>query len=500
MKIDFTKDVSMKMISLLLILQMFIGIGLGMEISFPSDNYDKKAAEEVERVFAGLSDAVEVTGEKPKRMKLIERMRDYKVPGLGIVLIEKGQIRWARYLGVKEDGLANKVDSSTRFMVKSLSKPVTAFAALRLVDKNLLKLDTPLKTYLKNWTIPSNQFTAQSEPTLRQLLSHSAGFTVFGVPSYKANEPLPSLIEALNGTAPAKGNPVLIDYIPGAKTRYSGGGYSVLQQILGDVSGQEFPAIMQDLVLRPVGMRESLFSIRMSPSITPLAAVGHQNNGKPIEGKWEILVQMAAGGLIATPVDIAKFDIEVMRAWQGKSKLLSKKTAREMLTKQKDNWGLGFEVKDEGNGIYFSHTGSGDGFRAIMVGFPATGQGAIILSNGSSGSELRYELLRSLAREYKWGGFRVIERQAVKLDAERMANLAGIYEYSDKSVTEVFMRDGNLFAKWRDLEPVRLYAASSTLFFTDTNEEFEFTEDSSKQPTGLKWRGSFGEFNANRKK
>ncbi len=311
---------------------------------------------------------------------------------------------------------------------------------------------------------------------------------------------MPDLLQALNGTAPAKGSPVQIDYEPGTKSGYSGGGYSVLQRLLEDVSGKAFSAFMDDELLRPLDLKQSVFYAGMPTELTAVAAVGHQNNGKAVEGKWKVAIQLAAGGLISTPIDIAKFDIEVMKAWQGKSNLISKSTARAMLTRQKDNWALGFEVKGEGNNVYFSHTGSGDGFRAILVGFPATGQGAVILSNSSSGSELRYELLRTIAREYGWKAFRAIERKAIPLDADRLAMLVGSYEYTDGSVTEVSIRYGHLSARWRDLEPVRLYAATSTLFFSDANEEFEFTEDDSTGKVGLKWRGSFGEFVATRKK
>ncbi len=133
---------------------------------------EKNESETIERVFNGLSAAVEVAGEKPKRMRLEDRMLDYKIPGLGVALIEKGKVRWVRYFGFREVGLPSKIDAATRFKVESLSKPLSAFAALRLVDRNLLDLDSPLRNYLKSWTIPSNEFTARSEPTLRQLLSH----------------------------------------------------------------------------------------------------------------------------------------------------------------------------------------------------------------------------------------------------------------------------------------------------------------------------------------
>jgi len=472
---------------------MFIQAGTMKLFAFPIGMPPDVQAK-IARVFAGLSYAVEIKGELSVRMNLEERMHSSHIPAVGIAVIEDGKIQWTRYVGVKETGSSTFIDSTTRFMAKSLAKPVVAFASLLLVQEGVLALDTALNRYLTSWKIPANEFTSDSAPTLRQLLSHSAGFTLHGVPSYKVGEPLPSLLQALDGTPPAKPNPVRIDYVPGTKTRYSGGGYSVLQQLLVDITGESFPSLMQRLVLKPMGMNFSLFDVGMPHHLVPRAAVGHGNNGKSIVGKWEALVQMAAGGLITTPNDMARFVIEVIDASNGESRLLSKSLAGEMLTPSIDIWGLGFEVREERNARYFSHTGSGDGFRSIFVGFPSSRQGAVILTNGDGGSEIRYEILRSIAREYNWPAFQVIEKERISLDSLWIARLVGSYEYSDGSVTEVFKRDGRLFTRWRSLEPVEIYAESPHFFFTRSNEKFEFIMDRQTSPNTLKWSGTFGEF------
>lgn len=450
----------------------------------------QRTDDEIRRVLDGLSRAVQVIGEPPTRMRFEDQLKQYRIPAVGIALIEDWRIRWVHYAGVRESGTPTPVKADTRFMVKSLSKPVAAFAALRLVEQGTLELDVPLNSQLRSWKIPTNEFTVKTEPTLRQLLAHSGGFTVFGVPSYKPGEKLPTLLQALDGTPPAKGSPVRVNYVPGTQVRYSGGGYSVLQLLLEEQAKDAFPRLMRRLVLQPAGMKQSEFYAGVPANLVPVMTVGHNGEGKPIDGKWEILVQQAAGGLISTPTDMAYFVLEVMRAWQGKSKLLSQKMAREMLTAQKENRSLGFEVNGSGETLRFSHTGSGDGFRAILVGFPARGQGAVILVNSNGGGELRYELLRSLAREYDWPDFRVVERQAITLSAEQAQVLVGSYQYTDGSATEVFEKAGRLYTRWRNLAPVEIRAASPTLFFTDTNEEFEFLMSAAKKAIELTWRGN----------
>jgi CubicO group peptidase (beta-lactamase class C family) len=454
--------------------------------------------EETKRVFSGLGPAVHILGQRYQPDSLARRMDHYDVPGLGIVLIENNTIRWARYFGVREKGSPAPIDSNTRFMVKSLSKPVAAFAALMLTAQGMLDLDTPLDTYLTGWNIPDNEFTADERPTLRHLLSHSAGFTLHGVPSYKETESLPTLIQALNGEPPAKPDRVTIDYVPGRQTRYSGGGYSVLQLLLEEMAGKGFPQLMQSLILDTLGMTRSIYASRMPPAFKSSAAVGHDRNGNPIDGKWEGLVQMAAGGLISTPVDMARFVIEVNLAWKGESLLLPDTLAHLMVTPNEAGWGLGLEILDKGSQMRFSHTGSGDGFRAILIGFPALRKGAVILANGVGGSELRYEILRSLANEYAWPSPRVIQRPSILLPADQMRSYVGRYVYADGSATIVTYSEGQLFTEWRGMPPTAIYPQNRSLFFSVSNEEYIFTFAEDGAPSALTWKGSFGEFHADR--
>jgi CubicO group peptidase (beta-lactamase class C family) len=456
-------------------------------------------AREQRVVLAGLAPAVQIAAEKPERYALGDRMAYYRAPAVAIALIENDRIRWVHVEGRRDASVGTKALRSTPFVVKSLAKPVTALATMRLVDQHRLALDVPLEHYLRSWAIPPSELARDAKPTLRLLLSHSAGFSVRGVPSYKMGEPLPTLVQALQGAPPAKPPGVRIAYVPGERTSYSGGGYSVLQLLLTDQTGETFPALMRRLVLAPVGMHSSDFISSIPDTLKPVLAVGHGNDGTPIAGKWEALVQMAAGGLVTTADDMARFVEELSRAWRGESKLLSRDLAREMLTPNKAGWGLGFEVAGQGDSIRFLHTGSGDGFRALIVGFPARRAGAVILVNSDAAGELRYEILRSLAREYSWPAFGEVTRSTVKVPADSLAALAGRYEFSDASVMEVTTQAAQLFVQWRDLPPQAVYPSTPRAFFNRSNEEFVFSPASSGQPAKLLWRGDFGSFEAIRK-
>ncbi len=440
------------------------------------------------RVTQGLQHAVQLSGRAEVPMSLEERMDHYRVPGVSIAVIDQGTIAWARGYGVREEGGRLPVTETTLFMVKSLSKPVTALAALRLVERGELAHDRPVNEQLLSWKVPTNELTRQAPVTLRTILSHTSGLTQWGVPSYLRGAPLPTLLQALNGEPPAleRFGSVRVDTVPGTRWRYSGGAFTVLQQLLMDVTGTGFPELMRELVFDPLGMPQSFFLQPVPPILESFTAVGHGADGAPIEGRWETLVQLAAGGMLSTSIDLAHFVMGVDRAWQGKSELLTAETAQEMLSPHppsstEDNtppWGLGFELPPHDGSPIFSHTGSGDGFKTIFVGLPGRGQGAVVLTNGNGGGELRYELLRSIAREYKWPAFAREERTVTTVPASELEALVGVYEYPESGAqVSVTKDDGELFFEHRSNREL-LYTASKETLFTLRNLELQFRRDS----------------------
>jgi len=220
----------------------------------------------IDNVTHGLRPPIAIKGKPAVRWTLTERMEYYHVPGVSIAIIDNGQVVWAGGFGVKQAGTTDSVKASTLFQAASISKPITASAALQLVGAEKLSLDEDVNSYLKSWKVPENSFTAQEKVTLRRILSHSAGLTVHGFPGYSSGISTPTLQQILDGEKPANTPAIRVDILPGSLFRYSGGGFSVLQQLLIDMTNEPFPLTMKRLVLEPTGMPLSTSS---SPSPIP---------------------------------------------------------------------------------------------------------------------------------------------------------------------------------------------------------------------------------------
>ena len=282
-------------------------------------------------------------GQAPLQFNLKQLMEALNVPGLSVAVIDDFKIAWTKTYGVTEAGTSTSVTANTLFQAGSISKPVAATGALYLVEHGKLSLDENVNQELKTWKVPDNEFTATQKVTLRRLLDHSAGLTVHGFPGYAIGEPLPTLVQIFNGEKPANTAPIRVDFVPGTKSRYSGGGITIEQQLILNATGKSFPQFMHETVLAPIGMTNSTYQQPLPPALAALAASGTRADGKVLPGKWHIYPEMAAAGLWTTPTDLAKFAIEIALSKNGKSnRALSETMTRQMLTPQIDDVGLGF--------------------------------------------------------------------------------------------------------------------------------------------------------------
>jgi CubicO group peptidase (beta-lactamase class C family) len=339
------------------------------------------------------------------RWKPAQAMARLKVPGVSIALIRDSKVEWLKPYGVKNTKAPKKVteniDVATLFQAASISKPVAAVAAMHMSQYGNFALDEDVNAKLKSWKVKDNHFTVDAKVTLRGLLSHTAGLTVHGFRGYAQGEPLPTAIQVLNGEKPANSAPVVVDVTPGTKWRYSGGGYTVLQLLMQDRLNKPFADLMEMIVLNKLGMRDSTYAQPLPKVLHVRAAHAHNKDGNPIEGAWHTYPEQAAAGLWTTPSDLAKFLIEMQKSARGESnKVVEKKTAVEMLTLQKDGYGLGFSVKSGG---FFGHGGSNEGFKCYMR---ADGRnGIVVMTNGDRGMELIKEIVAAVESEYGWTGF-----------------------------------------------------------------------------------------------
>lgn len=353
----------------------------------------------IHRVESGLIALDLVKGETPTPKSLIERMHHYKVPGVSVAVIDNEKIDWARGYGVADIATSQGVEVDTRFQAASISKPVSAMAALHFVQEGKLALDEDVNQRLVSWKVPQNEYTKIEKVTLRRILSHSAGLTVHAVPGYTVGEPVPSLVDILNGKKGTYSEPVVVDYVPGSKMRYSGGGFCVLQQLLIDATGKSFPVLMQETVLDKLGMIDSTFNQPLPASQSVYAATGYDEQGAPIPGRWRVYPEMAPAGLWTTPSDLATFAIEILKSRNGKAnRVLSSSMTRQMLTPQIEGMGLGIFTNRSAS--RFSHGGGNDGFRCLLAAFTDSGRGVVIMTNSDNATNLIVEIVHSVAAEY----------------------------------------------------------------------------------------------------
>jgi CubicO group peptidase (beta-lactamase class C family) len=437
----------------------------------------------IHRIENGLLPGIRLTGQTVHGMKLIDRMKHYKVPGVSIAFFARGKILWTRAYGYADVSRMNAVTPETLFQAASISKSISALAVLRLVQEGTLNLDEDVNVKLRDWRVRDDDFTKEQKVTLRRILSHSAGLTVDGFPGYLAGEPLPTTTQILDGEKPANTKPVIVDTVPGTIWRYSGGGYSIMQLLLTEVTGRSFPDILDQEVLRPLGMSHSTFVQPLPKSLRRGAATAYESDGRPIEGDFHTYPEMAAAGLWTTPSDLALAAIEVQKDYAGTSnKLLSKDMARQMLTHQKDDWGLGVALAATDHPLRFGHAGSNEGFRCDFEAYIDSGQGVVIMTNANSGDAIIGEIRRAVAQEYSWPDFKPEQKAAIPVDPATLSAYPGVYQTTvgDVVLIKLTLRDGRLYLQADPFgaEPVQLFAESMSQFFA--KEGFSITLNRNK--------------------
>jgi CubicO group peptidase (beta-lactamase class C family) len=347
---------------------------------------------------------------------IAERMAGYHIPGVSIAVIDEFRIQWAQGYGILKAGGNDPVTPQSLFQACSTSKMVTAPIALRMVDQGVLGLDTDVNTYLKSWRVPENEFTHSHKVTLRGLLTHQSGINRPDGGFEWEDGSTPTLVQILRGEAPARVQAAVVEYLPGSKWQYANFGYAIIQFILEDVLGKPFEEIAKEVIFTPLGMKDSTFRYPLDPEWARREISLHNRQGQPTHPGL-IPSAVAHGGLLTTPSDLARFGIELMRAYQGQSGLLlSPGMARQMF--HQEMWvddptvfgfafgqGLGAFLQKVGENTIVFHPGGNDpGASCLLAILPDTGQGAAIMTNGLLGLPLTVEIISAIAHEYHWDG------------------------------------------------------------------------------------------------
>jgi CubicO group peptidase (beta-lactamase class C family) len=332
-------------------------------------------------------------GRDPFRTGLVQAVEDAArqalasstTPGLAVALVHHGRLIWAAGYGVADRTTGQPVTATTRFQAASLSKPVTAWGVLRLVESGRIGLDEPIVGHLRRWRPPASPFDADGL-TVRRLLSHTAGLSVHGYVGQRADRPLPSIVASLSGKT-GDGFPVELLEAPGQRWLYSGGGYSLAQLLVEQLTGRPFTDYMQAAVLEPLGMTASSFHW----SRTAATARPHDAHGRQI-GDFTFAEQ-AAAGLVTTAPDLARFLAAALAGPRGEPPgrgVLSPAGVQVALTAAPatdGRWGLGYGLGlTPGGDLLAYHEGANRGWRAGLALLPDRRAGIALLANGDAGS------------------------------------------------------------------------------------------------------------------
>jgi CubicO group peptidase (beta-lactamase class C family) len=322
-------------------------------------------------------------------------MAIYKVPGVSMAGIENRQIAWERQYGVLRAGSEKKVDCNTIFEAASMSKPILAYLVLKLVEQGRLDLDRPLVQYLDKPYLDDEPL--HEKITARMVLSHTTGF-----PNWR-----PGGWES--------GNPLKVEAEPGTKFGYSGEGFLYLQRVLEHITGTPYNEYVDKNLFKPLGL--TLSSHEWQDGYGDIAAVAHNAQGQPDNNRYIFDKAVSASSLYTTPIEYAKFLIEILKTDRSAAHSLTSHSLDLMFTRATDTgwksllrsgmvmnytqwFGLGWVIETTTSGDRISHSGSnGSTFRQMCYSEfdHSRGTGIIIMTNAVGGYPLYREVIALVA-------------------------------------------------------------------------------------------------------
>ena len=434
---------------------------------------EQELLERISNVENQIQPLLQIEGEEVPTYSIEQRLEELGIPGLSVAVVSNGKVEWAKGYGFADISEKRRVGTETLFLAGSISKPVAALRAHQMVEEGVFSLDTNINNYLVSWHLPDNEFTETEKVTLRRILNHTAGLTVWGFPGYDKGDTIPNTMDVLDG----KGNTdsVRVYKEPGESWMYSGGGYTIMQLAISDTEGIPFPQTMQENVLNPLGMDNSTFYNPLPEKYHSIAATGYRDNGDEVEGKWPIYPEMAAAGLWTTPSQLILYALEIQKIQQSKEDgILRFETVEEMLTPGMNGHGLGPGIGEH----TYGHGGADEGFRASMTIWKDHPEAIIVMVNSDNGKILR-EVELAFAKAYDLPGIEPNLKTIISLSDELKSKYTGRYNIPEIGELEIFSYEDEL-AIYADFigDTVEIVAQSdSTLFDREDGTTFTFVSE-----------------------
>lgn len=447
---------------------------------FGQRSYSPQTLEKIKAVENNITGGLIVNDAKPST--IAERMAKYNVNGMSIAVIHDYKIAWAKGYGWADVAEKRPMTTETLFEPGSISKTLNAVGILKLAQDKKVDLYTDINTYLTSWKFPYDSLSKGKKITLAQLLSHQAGLTVHGFPGHDINGPIPTVYEVLDGKKPSFTPAVRSAFEPDLRFQYSGGGTTISQVLLSDVTKQAYDVWMYENVLKPIGMVNSTYAQPPAKAKQQLCSSAYNADGTPIERKFHVYPEQAAAGLWMTPSDLCQYIIDMQLAWKGQSsKVLNPDMVKLHLTPYNNGpTAMGTFIDNYDGALYFEHGAGNDGFCGQFFGSLEDGYGVAIFLNTDNG-KLFTEVINSVAKEYNWKNFYRAPKRvtSIAVSDETLKTYEGIYLFDD--TWAAIGKKNNEYHFFTSGTPAKMYFTTPTQF---VNEEFQAVKTMIKDDKG----------------
>jgi len=445
-------------------------------------------ADKIRQVESNLVANIMAEGDSVHTMQ--ERMAFYHIQGVSIAVIHNHKMEWAKAYGWADKDEKIPLTTETLFQAGSISKSLNSMGVLKLAQDKKIDIYTDINTYLLSWKFPYDSLSKGKKITIADLLSHSAGLTVHGFGGYEKGAAIPTIQQVLDGKKPANSDVVRSKYEPGLRYEYSGGGTTISQLIVMDITGKPYDKYMYDNVLAPLGMTASTYQQPPTDKSAELISTAYYPNGKEVTGKYHIYPEQAAAGLWTNPTDLCKYIIETQLAYEGQShKVLNQQMTRVRLTPYHDkSAALGAFIDAYADSTkYFQHGGVDEGFISQYYGSLTGGNGLVIMVNTANGGQIIPEIVNSIAKVY---GFKDLNHskvmKIVTVSDATLQSYTGEYEIEPNLLLAITKEGSNLFGKLTGQQRVQLHPETQSKFFLkEADVQIEFIRDDKGQVTGL---------------
>ncbi len=326
---------------------------------------------------------------KPSLTAQIEALRQkYHLVAASVAVIENNHFVFLKGFGQRSLESKEKVDIHTRFQAASISKPLTALMTLAYYQKHLMSLDKPVNEYLKTWHIPKSPFSQQFGVTTREILAHRSGLSNYRFKGFRQDEKVATLLDMLTGRPPAKTPAIKLIRKPNQKFEYCPAAYTVLQQLLDDVTQDPFLDFANKALLLPLKMQDSDWHQHIKDFPNDNWARAYLPGPKPLEQGPYVFPSLSSGGLWTTPHDLALVLMDCHRALKGEKSFFSKAVVKTLLSPSPNwQWGHGVEInvnalaQHQKQQPYIMHGGWNSAYLSLFLFDVKKGRGVIVMEN-----------------------------------------------------------------------------------------------------------------------